>query len=189
MQRAALVSVLLASVACPAIACDHAAVESAAPVPSIVPAASSPSPSPSPAPAPAPEAAAPAAAAPPPIASEASAPPAPPPAVTVENIGMHIGGGPNDAVTKAPIGGSVAPHFDELRACWSQRDDPARGGDFGIDLLIPAEGGRATVSHPRSILGPQAFRDCVVGVFTAIDFAKPRTGRTTVSYALRFTPR
>ena len=101
---------------------------------------------------------------------------------------MHIGGGPNDAVTKAPIGGSVAPHFDALRACWSQIDNPARGGDFGVDLLIPAEGGRATVSHPRSILGPQAFQDCVVGVFTAIDFAKPRTGRTTVSYALRFTP-
>jgi hypothetical protein len=180
MQRAAPFFVLIVSAL--AAACDHAAVESAAPVSSSPPASASS--------VPAPEAAASAPAAPPPAQSEASAPTPPPPApaVTVENIGMHIGGGPNDAVTKAPIGGSVAPHFDELRACWAQIDDPSRGGDFGVDLLIPAEGGRATVSHPRSILGPQAFRDCVVGVFTAIDFAKPRTGRTTVSYALRFAP-
>jgi hypothetical protein len=117
-------------------------------------------------------------------AVEASAP-AP---VTVENIGMHIGGGPNDAVSKAPIGGSVAPHFDAFRACWAQTDDASKAGDFGVDLLIPAEGGRAAVSHPRTSLGPQAFRDCVVVVFTGIDFARPRTGRTTVSYSLRFTP-
>jgi hypothetical protein len=129
-----------------------------------------------------------------PPAVEASAPVAlpapsvPAAAVTVENIGMHIGGGPNDAVSKAPIGGSVTPHFGELGACWAQVGDPARGGDFGVDLLIPAEGGRATVSHPRTTLGPEGFRDCVVAVFTAIDFARPRTGRTTVSYSLRFTP-
>jgi hypothetical protein len=110
------------------------------------------------------------------------------PAVKVENIGMHIGGGPNDAISKAPIGDSVVPHMDELRACWAQVGDPARGGDFGIDLLIPAAGGRADVSHPRTSLRPDAFRDCVVAVFTAIDFQKPRTGRTTVSYSLRFTP-
>ena len=110
------------------------------------------------------------------------------PAVKVENIGMHIGGGPNDAVSKAPIGDSVAPHFDELRACWAQVGDASRSGDFGVDLLIPADGGRAAVSHPRTSLGPDAFRDCVVAVFSAIDFRKPRTGRTTVSYSLRFTP-
>jgi non-ribosomal peptide synthetase component F len=112
----------------------------------------------------------------------------PPQLVLVENIGMHIGGGPNDAVTKAPIAQSVAPHFDALRACWSQVDDATRAGDFGVDLLIPAEGGAATVSHPRTNLRPDAFKDCVVGVFTGIDFAKPRGGRTTVSYSLRFTP-
>jgi hypothetical protein len=108
--------------------------------------------------------------------------------VLIENIGMHIGGGPNDAVTQAPIAQSVAPHFDAMRACWSQVDDATRAGDFGVDLLIPAEGGAATVSHPRTNLRPEAFRDCIVGVFTGIDFARPRGGRTTVSYSLRFTP-
>jgi hypothetical protein len=111
-----------------------------------------------------------------------------PPAVTVENIGMHIGGGPNDAPTKAPIATSVAPYFGRFRACWSMVDDPHRGGDFGVDLLIPAEGGRASVSHPRSRLGPDAFRDCVTHVFEEVEFAKPRGGRTTVSYSLSFQP-
>ena len=108
------------------------------------------------------------------------------PAVTVTNIGMHIGGGPNDAETKEPIARSVAPHFDELRACWTAVDDPRRGGDFGIDLLVPAEGGLAQVSHPRTAIHPDAFRECVVKVFEGVEFAKPRGGRTTVSYSLRF---
>lgn len=101
---------------------------------------------------------------------------------------MHIGGGPNDAATKAPIAQSVGAHFDELRACWANADDPMRGGSFGVDLLVPADGGRAAVSHPRTAIRGEAFRDCVVEVFARIDFARPRGGRTTVSYALRFAP-
>ena len=101
---------------------------------------------------------------------------------------MHVGGGPNDPATKAPIASSVAPHFPELAACWGQIADPTRAGDFGVDLLVPRDGGIAAVSHPRTTLGPGAFRDCVVGVFSRIEFAKPLTGRTTVSYSLRFTP-
>jgi hypothetical protein len=113
--------------------------------------------------------------------------------VTVRNIGIHIGGGPNDSATKAPIAESVSPHFDELRDCWQKVDDPARGGTFGVDLLVPAAGGRAVVSHPRTALRGDAFRDCVVAALEKIDFAKPRGGRRTVatcvSYSLAFVPR
>jgi hypothetical protein len=124
-----------------------------------------------------------------PVASSPSASaPHPAPHVRVENIGMHIGGGPNDAAHKAPIAESVAPHLDEVRACWTQAADPTRGGDFGVDLLIPREGGKATVSHPRTSIHPDAFRDCVVAVFGQVDFRAPARGRTTVSYSLRFTP-
>jgi hypothetical protein len=121
----------------------------------------------------------------------AAAPSSPHPlrAVAVENIGIHIGGGPNDAETKAPIAQSVVPHFDELGACWAKADDPSRGGTFGVDLLVPAGGGHAIVSHPRTALGGDVFRGCVLGVLEGVDFAKPRGGRTTASYALRFAPR
>lgn len=121
-------------------------------------------------------------------ASDSSSPPVSVPSVRVENIGIHIGGGPNDSLTKAPIASSVAPHFDELRACWASVDEPQRGTDFGVDLLIPSEGGHAKVSNPRTGPKGDAFRACVVAVFEAIEFKKPLTGRTTVSYSLRFTP-
>ncbi len=95
----------------------------------------------------------------------------------VTNIGMHIGGGPNDDVTKDPIRKSVAPHFDEFRRCFGRADDLAKAGDFGVDLRIDRAGGKG-----------KDFKECVVHTFEAIDFLKPRGGTTTVSYSLRFTP-
>ena len=121
-------------------------------------------------------------------AASASAVPEPLPNVEVKNIGMHIGGGPNDKRTKAPIAQSVKPHFDELRACWRHAQDQSKGGTFGVDLLIPRAGGKATPSHPRSAIKGEAFEKCVLDVFRGIDFKKPRTGKTMVSYSLRYTP-
>jgi hypothetical protein len=108
--------------------------------------------------------------------------------VKVENIGMHIGGGPNDASTKEPLRRSVEPHFDALRRCFAKVDDPKKGGDFGIDLRVDKAGGKAKVSHPRTALKGKDFEACVVTVFEAIDFLKPKRGTTVVSYSLRFTP-
>ena len=109
------------------------------------------------------------------------------PNVDVKNIGMHIGGGPNDAATKEPIAKSVEPHFDELRRCFATTADPKRGGDFGVDLLIEPEGGKAKVSHPRTAIKGEGFEACVLKVFETVEFLKPRTGKTMVSYSLRFT--
>jgi len=114
---------------------------------------------------------------------------APLPEVKVTNIGMHIGGGPHDAVTKAPIKLSVEPHFDEFRRCFALVDDPKKGGDFGVDLRIEREGGKAQVTKPRTALKGEGFSACVIGVFEKIDFRKPKGGATVVSYSLRFTPR
>ena len=121
-----------------------------------------------------------------PAATAAAEPPLP--RVAVANIGMHIGGGPNDDVTKDPVRRSVQPHFDAFRRCFAQVEDARKAGDFGVDLRIDAAGGKARVSHPRTTLKGKDFKECVVGVFGAIDFLKPRRGTTTVSYSLRFTP-
>lgn len=109
------------------------------------------------------------------------------PAARVKNIGLHIGGGPNDAKTKAPIIDSIAPSMDTFAACFSRAESQDKGGDFGIDLLVPAGGGIAKVSNPRTSLRGTAFRDCVVHTFEGISFAKPLGGATMASYSLAFS--
>ena len=147
-----------------------------APAPANPPApASAPAPAPAPTPAPAP-------------ASAAAPADRPLPDVKVANIGMHIGGGPNDDVTKEPIRKSVEPHFDEFRRCWALQDDTSKSIDFGVDLHIDREGGKAKADHPRTASKSKPFQECVVNVFLGIDFRKPKTGTTTVSYSLRFSP-
>lgn len=111
------------------------------------------------------------------------------PDVKVVNIGMHVGGGKNDAPEKEPIKKSVEPHFDAFKRCFAKVGDLAKGGDFGVDLRIDKEGGLAKVSHPRTSLKGEGFEACVIAVFEQIDFRKPKGGTTVVSYSLRFTPR
>ena len=108
--------------------------------------------------------------------------------VEVANIGLHIGGGPNDEITKAPIVKSIEPHFPAFKTCFAMADDTKKEGDFGIDLAIGRDGGVAVVSKPRTAIGGDGFRKCVIGVFEHVDFMKPRRGKTIASYSLRFTP-
>jgi hypothetical protein len=122
----------------------------------------------------------------PPAAS--AAPEAPLPDVKVANIGMHIGGGPNDAETKAPIKLSVEPHFDAFRRCFALAEDPKKGGDFGVDLRIERDGGKAQITKPRTAIRGDGFTACMIGVFERVEFRKPKGGTTVVSYSLRFTP-
>ncbi len=119
----------------------------------------------------------------------AEAPAAPPPDVEVKNIGMHIGGGPNDAVTKGPIKRSVEPHMGELAACFGKAEDQEKGGDVSVDLRIEAAGGKAELKKYKSAIAGAPFRACVEQVFLAIEFEKPKTGATVVSYSLRFSPK
>jgi hypothetical protein len=102
---------------------------------------------------------------------------------------MHIGGGPNDAVTKEPIHSSVIPHYDEFRRCYALVEDPKKGGTFGIDLLIDKAGGKPkSVTKPRSPIKGHEFAECMVHAYEQIDFKKPKGGNTKVSYSIRFTP-
>lgn len=114
--------------------------------------------------------------------------------VKIVTIGMHVGGGPFDEVTKEPFKKAVEPHFPEFAQCWGKHvPHPTKQADVGVDLLIEASGGRPKVSNPRSTLGKDAetasFLPCVVSVFEGVEFPKlVDRGRTGVSYSLRFTP-
>lgn len=109
--------------------------------------------------------------------------------VVVDTYGLHIGGGPNDTATKAPFVHSVEPHFPALAACFAKADDTTKGGDFGVDLLVAREGGKAKVTQPRTAIPGEAFRACVVDVFSAVEFERPKYGATMASYAVRFRPK
>lgn len=109
------------------------------------------------------------------------------PDVEVKNIGMHIGGGPNDAETKAPIKTSVEPHFDAIKRCYTKADEQKQG-DVSLDLKIDKGGGKAELQKYKSGIPGEAFKTCVSDLFKEIEFKKPKTGTTIVSYSLRFTP-
>ncbi len=108
------------------------------------------------------------------------------PELKVENIGLHIGGGPNDAETKAPFLSAVAERFPSFMDCYRKTEDPAAGGRFGIDLHIARTGGHARLEQPRTALRGADFRACLSSVFETVDFQKPKKGPTTISYSLRF---
>ena len=107
--------------------------------------------------------------------------------VKLATIGMHVGGGPYDEITKEPMKRSVEPRFPDLARCWklAGRQEPT---DVGVDLVIEAAGGRARVSNPRTFAKGEGFVPCVVSFFEGVDFLKPRNGKTVVSYSVRFTP-
>ncbi|MGE0322771.1 MAG: hypothetical protein AB7K71_16470 [Polyangiaceae bacterium] len=138
-----------------------------------------------------------ASAAPPPADTEPPEPTPPPPKppkdveslpeVVVKNIGLHVGGGSNTDAEKAPFKEAVEKHFDELRACYKQVEDPLKGGIFGVDLKIGRAGGHPDVSQPRTSMKGQGFRDCVIGVFKSVEFEKPPKGPTVISYSVRFS--
>jgi hypothetical protein len=102
---------------------------------------------------------------------------------------MHIGGGPNDDANKGPLLASIAPHHEALGRCWAAL--PSRPKvEFGIDADVPAKGGRAKITRPRSTVKDETFIACAVAVFAAIEFSPPKSGiDTTVSTSVRLSPR
>jgi hypothetical protein len=109
------------------------------------------------------------------------------PELKVENIGLHVGGGPNDADTKAPFQHAVAQRFPAFLECYRKNEDPAKGGRFGIDLHIARAGGHPRIEQPRTAMRGPEFRACVSAVFESVEFEKPKRGPTTISYSLHFT--
>lgn len=121
------------------------------------------------------------------ITLDPKAPPRPLPELKVENIGLHVGGGPNDAETKAPFLNAIAARFPAFMDCYRKNEDPVTGGRYGVDLHIARAGGHPRLEQPRTALRGPEFRACLSSVFESVEFQKPTHGPTTISYSLRFT--
>jgi hypothetical protein len=112
------------------------------------------------------------------------------PEVEIATYGMHVGGGPNDNKTKAPIRDAIMARRDAFRACFALAEDQTKTGTFGVDLRIPGSGGRAEVSKLRPGLKGAGVDECVVRAFESVAFQKPPKGvPMVVSCSLRFTPK
>jgi hypothetical protein len=103
------------------------------------------------------------------------------------NIGLHIGGGPNDSAAKAPIERAIEQHFDVLRGCYRHAPNPERGGIVGVDLYIDRNGGYPIVRDVRTQIRGTTFHDCIVHAFEEVSFTRPPKGPTVISYSLRYT--
>lgn len=108
------------------------------------------------------------------------------PELTVEALGMHVGGGKNDAQEKAPFHRALERQFPAFMDCYRLADDPWAGGSFGIDLKIPRAGGAPQLEQPRTKIRGAGFQDCMLGAFGKTQFERPQAGPTVVSYSIRF---
>ncbi len=102
---------------------------------------------------------------------------------------MHIGGGPNDSGTKAPFVAAIDAHARDFESCAGLLEQPGVRGTFGIDLLVAADGGHPQTSNVRTVLSGEDFKKCMVSAFESVEFARPKHGKTKLSYSVRIEPR
>jgi hypothetical protein len=108
------------------------------------------------------------------------------PALSVQSIGMHVGGGANDPASKAPFLRALEARFPAFLECFRLAAEPGAGGTFGVDLRVAAAGGAPTVEQPRSSIAGEEFRSCMLSAFEGVLF-EPTKKSLVLSYSLRFT--
>ncbi len=109
------------------------------------------------------------------------------PELKVQLAGMHIGGGPNDDVSKRPFVQAIENSFEGMRVCYKKAEDPTRGGTFGVDLKIGHSGGKPELQQVRTALKGDGLRECLESAFKEITFGPPPKGPTIVSVSVRFS--
>lgn len=133
-----------------------------------------------------------------PAAPDAATPPPPPqadpktgevpgslPELKLSLVGMHIGGGPNDAETKRPFIEAIEKGFTAMRSCYSEVEDPAKGGTFGVDLRVDRIGGRPSIQALRTVMKGERFKTCVQQAFEGLEFSRP-SKPTVLSASVQF---
>jgi hypothetical protein len=107
--------------------------------------------------------------------------------VEVKQLGLHIGGGPNNDEAHAVYAKPIQRRFSELQRCYALATGTQKNASFGVDLLISTRGGTAKIKDYRTSLGGKDFHLCVLGVFGTVEFPA-RDKATMVSYSVLFKP-
>jgi hypothetical protein len=109
------------------------------------------------------------------------------PELTVKLVGLHIGGGPNDAATKRPFIETLESGFDAMRGCYPEAEEPEKGGTFGVDLHVGRAGGHPTLRAVRTAMKGDKLKICLERTFQQLEFRRPAKGPTVFSASVRFT--
>ena len=125
---------------------------------------------------------------PPPAASRPRPAPSGPP-VSLASMGMHVDGLLNREPHRGRFLRVIEHEFPAFKRCHGRATPHADGASYGVDLLIPKEGGRAKVRETRTRLEGAGFQACMRGAFEAIRFPAPPSERPEiVSYSVVFKP-
>jgi len=122
--------------------------------------------------------------------STALSPNAPAPAaVELQSMGLHLSAEANREPHRRQLLKLFERQFGAFRRCHADVPEHAENASFGVDLLIPAAGGRAKVRETRTRLAGDGFKTCMLRVFQSIRFEPPPTARPEiVSYSVVFKP-
>jgi hypothetical protein len=109
--------------------------------------------------------------------------------VQIVTVGLHVGGAYKDEPSRRHLVGLFEKKFGDFQRCHDLASEHAQNASFGVDLLVPTVGGKATLRQTRTRLTGDGFQSCMHRVFQTIRFGPPPTGRPEiVSYSLLFKP-
>lgn len=109
--------------------------------------------------------------------------------VELQSAGLHLAGPANKEPARRNLVKLFERNFGAFRRCHSSAPPHTENASFGVDLLVPKEGGRAKVRESRTRLSGAAFKTCMERAFEAIRFEPPVTARPEiVSYSVLFKP-
>lgn len=124
-----------------------------------------------------------------PPSSSRRAPPRRAPAVTLATVGLHVDGVLAQEPHRRRLVRTFEGEFKAFRRCHERAERHEEGASYGVDLLIPKDGGRGKVRQTRTRLTSKAFRTCMQSAFESIRFAPLPSGRPEiVSYSVLFKP-
>jgi hypothetical protein len=110
-------------------------------------------------------------------------------AVELQSMGLHLSAEANREPHRRQLLKLFERNFGAFRRCHAEAAEHQQNASFGVDLLIPAAGGRAKVREARTRLAGDGFRTCMLRVFQSIRFEAPPTARPeVVSYSVLFKP-
>lgn len=104
------------------------------------------------------------------------------PELHLRPIGMHIGGDPNTARTKAPWNADLENALAGLPRCAVYLNRPGNVGSVGVDLRVPQSGKGAEVTDVRQKLGGPDFESCIREELSAVEY-HPRKTPTVLSWS------